>query len=184
MKLLSSNSQSASTEGIRVSSKLRNVQTVHNGVLEAHSSLPCQTMRKHPSSRRNLGDPSSKCLILCVPGRIYWSCAIAGSAVRKVRDTVFRRFQWTRHSRGRGRRREGGPRSHQLRFEINRRQMRRVPTGAPAATPISHPSRTPRGQYDCFRQIQNDTRRLATPRPFPLALGEVPAPGGLSASLL
>lgn len=51
-----------------------------------------------------------------------------------------------------------GGKSHQLRLEINRRQMRRVPTGLPAGSPIFLTPRTSRRQYDCFQQIQNDTR--------------------------
>lgn len=67
-----------------------------------------------------------------------------------------------------------GRESHQLRLEINRRQMRRSPAGPVAAGDrILTPRSPPRGQYDCFQQIQNDTRapgydRHTLTRQFPI----------------
>lgn len=60
-----------------------------------------------------------------------------------------------------------GPSSHQLRLEINRRQMRRGAYGATFPPSLSSPIfLTPRRQYDCFQQIQNDTRDRFHPLPF------------------
>lgn len=56
--------------------------------------------------------------------------------------------------------------SHQLRLEINRRQMRRSPAGPIAAGDrfLFRPSANPLPiKYDCFLQIQNDTRARTSP---------------------
>lgn len=61
-----------------------------------------------------------------------------------------------------------GASSHQLRSEINRRQMRRVPTGHPRCDPGSSdtPRAPPADNTTVFDKYKNDIRRLATPRPF------------------
>lgn len=62
-------------------------------------------------------------------------------------------------SRRAPKRSRAGRESHQLWLEINRRQMERSPAGIVATGDrFLIPRSAPRGQYDCFRQIQNDTR--------------------------